>query len=360
MFLLFPQELFNAHPGRKWLDQFLVPCEVNGANPDHDTGDPLQAQGGLFVDSFRYFHPSQRDAYTNWCTVTSARQTNYGTRIDYIFADKELVDKEFLNCEILADVEGSDHCPVVATLKTAFQAALKPPSLCTKFMPEFSGKQQKLKSYFLKHGQQSQSQPEACSTDLSVTQETKTSLKRSASCGDVKSKSVKRQKSAGGKNKAEGQPKTNLFSFFKRSTDPVAVNKSVTEVTNEAFDLVKTTPSEFEQYAGADNVSSLSNTSVSSSDAALNVSENEPVPENALSRKDCAEKRKVDAAIWKSILSGPRPPPFCSGHKEPCVLRTVKIKGPNQGRQFHCCARPQGHSSNPEARCNFFKWVKWS
>ena len=68
----------------------------------------------------------------------------------------------------------------------------------------------------------------------------------------------------------------------------------------------------------------------------------------------------MDAAIWKSILSGPRPPPLCSGHKEPCVLRTVKIKGPNQGRQFHCCARPQGHSSNPEARCNFFKWVKWS
>lgn len=352
------EELFNDHPGRKWLNQFLVTSEFNGTNLDSDTGSPLQAQGGLFVDTFRCFHPSQLDAYTNWCTVTSARQTNYGTRIDYIFADKELVDKEFLDCVIRADVEGSDHCPVVATLKTFFQAAVKPPSLCTKFMPEFSGKQQKLKSYFLKHGQQSQSQPEASSLGLSATQETKPSLKRSYSFGDDKSKSVKRQKAAGGKNKAEGQPKTNLLTFFKRSIDPVPVNKSVTKVTNEAFDLVKTTISEVEHCAGADIFSSDANTSVSSSDKPSDICENEPISVNQSSRKDCAEKRKVDSAIWKSILSGPRPPPLCSGHKEPCVLRTVKIKGPNQGRQFHCCARPQGHSSNPEARCNFFKWVK--
>lgn len=193
---------------------------------------------------------------------------------------------------------------------------------------------------------------------LSATQETKPSLKRSYSFGDDKSKSVKRQKAAGGKNKAEGQPKTNLLTFFKRSIDPVPVNKSVTKVTNEAFDLVKTTISEVEHCAGADIFSSGANTSVSSSHKASDICENEPISVNLSSRKDCAEKRKVDSAVWKSILSGPRPPPLCSGHKEPCVLRTVKIKGPNQGRQFHCCARPQGHSSNPEARCNFFKWVK--
>ena len=56
-------------------------------------------------------------------------------------------------------------------------------------------------------------------------------------------------------------------------------------------------------------------------------------------------------AVWKSVLSGPRPPQFASGHKKPMRLKiTVKIKGPNQGRQFHCCLRLQFHNSNPEAR----------
>lgn len=337
------------------MNQFLVAAEVCTSKPVDDRTETLRAQGGLFVDTFRYFHPTQRDAYTNWCTLTSARQTNYGTRIDYIFADAELVDKEFLDCEIRPDIEGSDHCPVVATLRTCFQAALKPPALCTKYMPEFSGKQQKLKSYFAKHAQQSQSQPEACSTS-SKSQEVKSSLKRSASCGEDKNKTIKRQKSGGGKSKADGQ--MNMFSFFKRSTDSVSVDKSVEKVNDEAIDLVKTDRSDAALCADVRNGPSVSNTNDSSWEKSSNISDKEPVSESAVSRKDCPEKRKVDAAVWKSILSGPRPPPLCSGHKEPCVLRTVKVKGPNQGRQFHCCARPQGHSSNPEARCNFFKWMK--
>lgn len=123
------------------------------ANPAMTQLNPSRYRAGLFIDTFRYFHLTQRGAYTNWCTVTSARQTNYGTRIDCIFADAELVAKEFLDCEIRPNIDGSDHCPVVATLGTCFQAALKPPALCAKYMPEFLGKQQKLKSYFVKHAQ---------------------------------------------------------------------------------------------------------------------------------------------------------------------------------------------------------------
>lgn len=204
----------------------------------------------------------------------------------------------------------------------------------------------------------SQSQPEACFTS-SNTQKVTSSLKRSASFGEDKNKTVKRQKSAGAKSKADGQPKTNLLSFFKRSTaaDMVAIDKNVTKVDNKAIDLVKTDHSEVVTCANANNGSLVSNTNNSSSTKSAKISDPAPVSES-ISRKDCSEKRKTDAALWKSILSGPRPPPLCSGHKEPCVLRTVKLKGTNQGKQFHCCARPQGHSSNPEARCSFFKWVK--
>ncbi|CAM9789806.1 unnamed protein product, partial [Discosporangium mesarthrocarpum] len=43
--------------------------------------------------------------------------------------------------------------------------------------------------------------------------------------------------------------------------------------------------------------------------------------------------------------------PFCSGHNEPCALRTVRKEGPNQGREFYCCARAQGE------QCEHFKWT---
>ena len=63
------------------------------------------------------------------------------------------------------------------------------------YMPEFSGKQQKLNSYFVKHvsHRESQSEPDAFSTNVSVTQEIKSSLKRSASSDNDKSKYVNRQ-----------------------------------------------------------------------------------------------------------------------------------------------------------------------
>lgn len=334
-----------------------MPGEISSTNPAEETTDPLEAQGGLFIDTFRHFHPTQAGAYTNWCTVTSARQTNYGTRIDYIFADVELVGKEFIDCEIRADFEGSDHCPVVATLRTSFQAALKPPALCTKYMPEFAGKQQKLKSYFVKHVQQpqrkAQSQPETCTTS-STSQELKTSLKRCASFDSDKAKTIKRQKSAGVKNKSVSQPKTDLFSFFTKSSNSTAFDKTVVAARSKTTDS-ENGVSDTALGAHSSQDSLGLNSDDSSSENTSNLSDDKAVSDSS---KVCPEKRKVEVALWKSILTGPRPPPLCSGHKEPCVLRTVKVKGPNQGRQFHCCARPQGHSSNPQARCNFFKWVK--
>ena len=322
-----------------------MPGEMSVTKPAEETRESVNGQGGMFIDTFRYFHPSERGAYTNWCTVTSARQTNYGTRIDYIFANVELVRKQFVDCEIRADVDGSDHCPVVATLKTCFQGAPKAPALCTKYMPEFAGRQQKLKSYFAKHvHRSSQSQPEA----TPKSQEIKSSLKRSASLDGDKTKAIKRQKSAGMK------PKTDLFSFFSRSSTSVALDKDVAVAVSET-DKPDNGVSDIALVPQTSNVSLNLDVDDFVSQNTTNLSCDKTV---SGSSKKCPEKRKGEIALWKSILTGPRPPPLCSGHKEPCVLRTVKIKGPNQGRQFHCCARPQGHSSNPQARCNFFKWVK--
>jgi AP endonuclease-2 len=84
------------------------------------------------VDLFRHFHINDINAYTCWNTAKNARAVNYGTRIDYILADKkvrvcgghmrqceQLVDMNFfVDCHHMTDYTGSNHCPVVADLNT--------------------------------------------------------------------------------------------------------------------------------------------------------------------------------------------------------------------------------------------------
>ena len=61
---------------------------------------------------------------------------------------------------------------------------------------------------------------------------------------------------------------------------------------------------------------------------------------------------------WQKVFKAPPKAPLCSGHKEPSVLRVVKKPGPNQNRKFYVCARPDGSKHDPNARCNYFKWLK--
>lgn len=67
-----------------------------------------------FVDVFRAFN-KEPGKYTYWSYRTNARATNAGWRIDYFIASKRLMPK-IKACEILADIRGSDHCPVRLTL----------------------------------------------------------------------------------------------------------------------------------------------------------------------------------------------------------------------------------------------------
>lgn len=65
-----------------------------------------------FVDTFRYLHPDTTEAYTWWSYVTRARERNAGWRIDYFLVSDRVKDK-IQSAEILSDVYGSDHCPVL-------------------------------------------------------------------------------------------------------------------------------------------------------------------------------------------------------------------------------------------------------
>lgn len=65
-----------------------------------------------YVDVWRHLHPGKTDSYTYWDTLTRARVRNVGWRIDYFFVSPDLLPR-VKSCEILPQVFGSDHCPVV-------------------------------------------------------------------------------------------------------------------------------------------------------------------------------------------------------------------------------------------------------
>lgn len=66
-----------------------------------------------FVDTFRHFYPDAKDRYSWWSYREFARVSNRGWRIDFICCTENL-RKHLVSAEILDNIEGSDHCPVVA------------------------------------------------------------------------------------------------------------------------------------------------------------------------------------------------------------------------------------------------------
>lgn len=69
-----------------------------------------------FIDTFRHFHAGEKDRYSWWSYRELARITNRGWRIDYICISKDLLGN-LKAADILDQVEGSDHCPVLAELE---------------------------------------------------------------------------------------------------------------------------------------------------------------------------------------------------------------------------------------------------
>jgi exodeoxyribonuclease-3 len=124
----------NAHLKTKLAKgrEIVVVGDYNVAHKEIDVYDPirLSRESGFFpeerawfdsflqlgfVDTFRHFQPKQAQRYSWWSYKELARVSNRGWRIDYICISKGL-QKYLSSADVLDQVEGSDHCPVVATL----------------------------------------------------------------------------------------------------------------------------------------------------------------------------------------------------------------------------------------------------
>ncbi|HHW48085.1 MAG TPA: exodeoxyribonuclease III [Clostridiaceae bacterium] len=83
----------------------------NAGFTDEERGKFTELLEAGFIDTFRYFYPDKKDAYTWWSYMFNARARNIGWRIDYFCVSERFKDR-LIDAAIHADVLGSDHCPV--------------------------------------------------------------------------------------------------------------------------------------------------------------------------------------------------------------------------------------------------------
>jgi exodeoxyribonuclease-3 len=68
-----------------------------------------------FIDTFRYKKPEEIK-YSWWSYRAGARPKNIGWRIDYFLTSPALADR-IKDADILNEIMGSDHCPVVLEME---------------------------------------------------------------------------------------------------------------------------------------------------------------------------------------------------------------------------------------------------
>lgn len=268
-----------------------------------------------FIDSYRYFQPKQEGAFTCWSIVTGARHLNYGSRIDYVLGDRTLVIDTFQASFLLPEMMGSDHCPVGAVLSVSSVPAKQCPPLCTRFLPEFAGTQLKILHFLVRLKQD----PAFKQSALPLSNQTQVQMRRNKA-------RVHSSRPRPGSTRGQKQ----LMSYFQSSSSRLQASANL-ELPSLGTLVTPKTPE--------DKVTAK-------------------VVQGESKAPEAKNEKEVQISFWKSVLGGPLPMPLCRGHKEPCVMRTVKKPGPNLGRHFYMCARPQGPPTDPSARCNFFLWSR--
>ena len=273
--------------------------------------------------------------------LVDARVLNYGTRIDYIFADLKLGLKACEECVVLQDMQGSDHCPVKATFNCELLPCKRCPPLCTKYMPEFIGKQQKLDLYFKKA---------SASADGNEKPQRKENVidSSSSSTQSDSAKDSTSQKESSLKRQGSDPPKGAIAKKLKKDNKQPSSRKQANLMS---FFSTKNSKQESERKVEntAKNIEHNTNSNIQTSN---NDTEK---PDSDTTEPKRTQSQTFTVNSWKNILK-PRPPPLCKGHNEPCVARTVKKDGLNKGRVFYVCTKPDGPKTNPEARCDHFEW----
>lgn len=124
-FLVYLKELEKTKPVVVCGDLNVAHKEIDLARPKQnfnkaagfmqeeiDGMDAFTSNG--LVDTYRFINPNEVK-YSWWSYRAGARQNNVGWRIDYFLASDSLKNK-ITQADILTEVLGSDHCPVMVDI----------------------------------------------------------------------------------------------------------------------------------------------------------------------------------------------------------------------------------------------------
>jgi exodeoxyribonuclease-3 len=126
VFRKFVRQLDRRKPVLLCGDLNCAHAEIDLANPrenrrnagftdEERTGLTRLLEAGL-VDSFRELHPGERGHYSWWTYRAQARARNIGWRLDYWLVSRRFWPR-VAGASILADITGSDHCPVLLEVR---------------------------------------------------------------------------------------------------------------------------------------------------------------------------------------------------------------------------------------------------
>lgn len=88
---------------------------------ERDLLDKLHTEG--FIDVFRDKYP-ETVAYSWWDMKSRARDRNIGWRIDGFYVDTSFM-RNIKDTQVLSNIVGSDHCPVLLTLNSTQKGGVK-------------------------------------------------------------------------------------------------------------------------------------------------------------------------------------------------------------------------------------------
>ncbi|KAI9464466.1 Endonuclease/exonuclease/phosphatase [Lactarius psammicola] len=373
---------FWDHPARVWMRDWLTPH-------------------GPLVDVLRLFWPDRKGMYTCWNTKISARETNYGTRIDYVLVTPGLLPW-IKASDIQPSIKGSDHCPVFVDFHDEITtdageklvlrdlmhmredaAKREPPRLAAKYWPEFQGKQMLVSSFFTKRGAETKALPATAPTS------TRSALTTASDLLDVPDTQLPSPPlSVIGPPSASQVPPAS--SSTQPATEPSPPSPSLTPHPSSQASTKPTQASHPSRRRPRADGSTAAETSKSkklrtgqsklssffskpSSSTAPKVSQSaappeivdlcedgeeempwetplptitseiRPPPDTAAgaSQGKEIESNTKRAASWSALFT-PVPPPLCTVHGEPAKVYRVNKPGPNKGRSFYLCARPVG------------------
>ncbi|KAF8961943.1 Endonuclease/exonuclease/phosphatase [Flammula alnicola] len=325
---LMGEEGFWGKDYRRWIRDWLV------------TQD---GTGGCMVDIVRKFWPDRKGMYTCWNTKISARETNYGTRIDFILITPGLVPW-VKAADIQPQVKGSDHCPVFVDLrdeianedgtivKLSDVLGAKPSDGCMAEPPRLAANTgMSTNRRFYRHfsgragasGVIDSTNAFRCSSAPSVSSTKRKIVPDSADSSTKKPKltNLRRKREEQGQEREKGW----------------AVN------TGRLLCPAQTSNSKSSTHTALPDTTDVDEDADYRLALQLSQSEDNIMPSSSQSSSGLGqtEKDQESKQAWNTLLA-PTQVPKCSVHGEPAKEYTVNKPGPNKGKKFFICSRPVG------------------